>query len=71
MKTIFEPFRIKSVEPIRLTTREKRLVALDVKGLPISRKWFVVKNQKKRFLPSAQTLWEFIVRSGKSYFPVP
>ncbi len=60
-----------SAHTVAAELKEKRLVALDVKGLPISRKWFVVKNQKKRFLPSAQTLWEFIVRSGKSYFPVP
>ena len=44
---------------------EKRLVALDVKGLPINRKWFLVKHGNKRFLPSAQTLWNFIARNGK------
>jgi tryptophanase len=27
-KTVFEPFRVKSVESIRHTTREERLVAL-------------------------------------------
>ena len=48
---------------------EKRLVSLDVKGLPINRKWFVVKHGNKRFLPSAQALWNFVARNGKHYLP--
>ncbi len=48
---------------------EKRLVALDVKGTPINRKWFVVKHAGKRFLPSAQALWDFVARNGKDYLP--
>jgi DNA-binding transcriptional LysR family regulator len=60
-----------SAHTVAAELKDKRLVALDVKGLPINRKWFVVKNQKKRFLPSAQTLWDFVARSGKRYLPEP
>ncbi len=60
-----------SAHTVAAELKDKRLVALDVKGLPINRKWFVVKNQKKRFLPSAQTLWNFVARSGKHYLPEP
>jgi LysR family transcriptional regulator for metE and metH len=44
--------------------KEKRLVALDVKGTPINRKWFVVKHANKRFMPSAEALWNFVARYG-------
>lgn len=60
-----------SAHTVAAELAEKRLVALDVKGLPINRKWFLVKHGNKRFLPSAQTLWNFIARNGKHYLPQP
>ncbi len=60
-----------SAHTVAAELAEKRLVALDVKGLPINRKWFLVKHGHKRFLPSAQTLWNFIARNGKHYLPQP
>ncbi len=58
-----------SAHTVAAELKEKRLVSLDVKGLPINRKWFVVKHANKRFLPSAQALWNFIARNGKHYLP--
>jgi LysR family transcriptional regulator for metE and metH len=58
-----------SAHTVAAELKEKRLVALDVKSLPINRKWFVVKHANKRFLPSAQALWNFIARNGKHYLP--
>jgi LysR family transcriptional regulator for metE and metH len=58
-----------SAHTVAAELKEKRLVELDVKGLPINRKWFVVKHANKRFLPSAQALWNFIARNGKHYLP--
>lgn len=58
-----------SAHTVAAELKEKRLVALDVKGLPINRKWFVVKHGNKRFLPSAQALWNFVARNGKHYLP--
>ncbi len=58
-----------SAHTVAAELKEKRLVALDVKGLPINRKWFVVKHANKRFLPSAQALWNFIAHNGKHYLP--
>ena len=58
-----------SAHTVAAELKEKRLVALDVKGTPINRKWFVVKHANKRFLPSAQALWNFVARNGKHYLP--
>ncbi|MDH3760498.1 MAG: LysR family transcriptional regulator [Gammaproteobacteria bacterium] len=58
-----------SAHTVAAELKEKRLTALDVKGTPINRKWFVVKHANKRFLPSAQALWNFVARNGKHYLP--
>ncbi len=60
-----------SAHTVAAELKERRLVALDVKGTPINRKWFVVKHANKRFLPSAQALWNFVARNGKHYLPKP
>jgi len=60
-----------SAHTVAAELREGRLVALDIKGLPINRKWYLVKHGHKRFLPSAQALWDFIVANGKQYMPNP
>jgi DNA-binding transcriptional LysR family regulator len=48
---------------------DKRLVALDVTGLPIHRKWYIVKHKNKRLMQSSLTLWDYIVKSGKDFLP--
>ena len=46
-----------------------RLRALDVRGLPIDRSWFLIKRSNRRFLPSTQALWDFIAEKGDTYLP--
>jgi DNA-binding transcriptional LysR family regulator len=58
-----------SAHTVAAELRERRLVSLDIKGLPINRKWYLVKHAHKRFLPSAQALWNFIVSEGRNYLP--
>jgi LysR family transcriptional regulator for metE and metH len=58
-----------SAHTVAAELEAKRLIALDVKGLPINRKWFVVKHKNRRLLPSSQALWNFFTRSGKNYLP--
>ena len=46
-----------------------RLVILDVVGLPVMRKWYLVRHSDKRLLPPAAALWDYLVRQGPSYLP--
>ena len=52
----------------------KRLVMLNVAGLPMLRQWWVVQNKEKRLMPAPEALWRFLEREGRSFlpkFPVP
>lgn len=46
-----------------------RLVILDVVGLPVMRKWYLVRHVEKRLLPPAEALWHYLVSEGPSYLP--
>ncbi len=46
-----------------------RLIILDVVGLPVMRKWYLVRHADKRLLPPAAALWDYLVAQGKSYLP--
>ena len=48
---------------------ERRLVTLDVTGLPIIRQWFVLSRKDKVLLPPAKAMLEFLSASGAQFLP--
>lgn len=48
---------------------ERRLVMLDVVGLPIVRQWFVVSRRDKVLLPPAQAMRQFLGAQGAQFLP--
>jgi LysR family transcriptional regulator, low CO2-responsive transcriptional regulator len=59
-----------SYHTIAHEVEEGRLVILKVEGTPVIRKWYIVRNKRKKLLPSGQALWNFIVAEGASYLPL-
>ena len=58
-----------SAHTVAAELAEKRLIALDVQGLPINRTWYIVKHKNKRLMHSSLALWDYIVESGKDFLP--
>ena len=58
-----------SAHTVAAELAEKRLIALNVTGLPINRTWYIVKHKNKRLMHSSLTLWDYIVESGKDFLP--
>jgi molybdate transport repressor ModE-like protein len=48
---------------------ERRLVTLDVDGLPIVRQWFVLARKDKVLLPPAQAMLDFLSARGAQFLP--
>ncbi|WP_031336110.1 LysR family transcriptional regulator [Rhodopseudomonas sp. B29] len=48
---------------------ERRLVILDVEGLPVVRQWFVVRRQDKVLLPPAQAMLDYLKAEGAQFLP--
>ena len=48
---------------------ERRLVTLDVDGLPVIRQWFVLSRKDKVLLPPAQAMLDFLSAKGAQFLP--
>ena len=48
---------------------ERRLVTLDVDGLPVVRQWFVLSRKDKILLPPAQAMLDFLSAKGAQFLP--
>ena len=48
---------------------ERRLVTLDVEGLPVIRRWFVLSRRDKVLLPPAQAMLDFLSAKGAQFLP--
>jgi LysR family transcriptional regulator, low CO2-responsive transcriptional regulator len=59
-----------SAHTVAAELADERLVALDVAGLPIVRQWFIVKLAKRRLLPAAVALRQFMIDEGRKFLPL-
>jgi LysR family transcriptional regulator for metE and metH len=48
---------------------ERRLVTLDVVGLPVMRQWFVLSRKDKVLLPPARAMLDFLSARGAQFLP--
>lgn len=48
---------------------DHRLALVDVEGLPLWRRWYVVRLARKRPLPSTRALFDFLAAEGNGFLP--
>jgi LysR family transcriptional regulator for metE and metH len=58
-----------SAHTIAAEVEAGRIAVLDVQGMPMVRRWYVVARQDKRLLPAARALWDHLVRDGAGFLP--
>ncbi len=58
-----------SAHTIAAEVEAGRIAILDVQGMPMVRRWYVVKRQDKRLLPAAQALWDHLANNGARFLP--
>jgi len=58
-----------SAHTVAAEVKDGRLKVFDIDGLPVIRKWFVVKHRNSALPSTAQALFDFFVDSGRSFFP--
>ncbi|MGO9173718.1 MAG: LysR family transcriptional regulator [Rhodomicrobium sp.] len=60
-----------SAHTIAREIADGRLTALNVQGLPIVRKWYVVRLREKAVMPAAEAMWRFLASEGHLFLPQP
>jgi LysR family transcriptional regulator for metE and metH len=58
-----------SAHTVAVELQENRLTLLDVSGLPIFRKWFLLRAKAKHLLPPGSALWDFLMQNAESFLP--
>ncbi len=56
-----------SKHTISLELAAKKLVILDVKGMPIIRAWHVICREDKTFSPAANAFFDYLITNGEEY----
>jgi DNA-binding transcriptional LysR family regulator len=58
-----------SAHTIEQELQLRRLVILDVQGMPIIRQWFSVSRLDRSLSPAMQAFNEFLTQQGSGYLP--
>lgn len=58
-----------SAHTVAAEINDGRLKAFDIEGLPVIRKWLVVRHSNIQLAPAAEALYHFFIDSGVNYFP--
>lgn len=59
-----------SAHTVAAELADGRLIALDIIGMPIVRQWFIVQLARRRLLPAAAALRQFLIDEGRHFLPV-
>lgn len=58
-----------SAHTVAAEIEDRRLAVLDVEGLPMWRRWYVVRLARKRPLPASRALIDFVTARGAEFLP--
>lgn len=58
-----------SAHTVSAELADGRLAMLDIAGLPVVRQWFIVRLARRRLLPAAQALRQFLIDEGEKFLP--
>jgi LysR family transcriptional regulator, low CO2-responsive transcriptional regulator len=58
-----------SAHTVAVELADGRLTELKVEGLPVVRKWYVVRLREKAVMPAAEAMWRFLVTEGHTFLP--
>lgn len=60
-----------SAHTVAVEIADGRLIELAVSGLPVVRKWHVVRLREKALMPAGDAVWQFLASEGRHFLPKP